>query len=121
MSTRFVRAIQATTLVGLLGLGVAAAQEKPPIKIGEINGYSGALAAFTEGYRKGLDLAIEQANAKGGVLGRKIEMLYRDDNFSPADSVRMANELVLNQGVGPACRHLSLRKWARGCEFCGAK
>ncbi|NTJ11572.1 ABC transporter substrate-binding protein [Rhizobium lusitanum] len=77
----------------------ASAQDAKPIRIGEVNSYSGALAAFTAGYRKGFDLAIEKVNAGGGVLGRPLEVLYRDDNFSPADAVRVANELVTNQGV----------------------
>lgn len=77
----------------------ATAQDVKPIRIGEVNSYSGALAAFTAGYRKGFDLAVENVNADGGVLGRPLEVIYRDDNLSPADAVRVANELVSNQGV----------------------
>lgn len=93
----------ATAVAGLLCAtvlsGAAVAQEKPPIRIGEINSYTGPAAAFTHSYRDGLNMAVEEINAAGGVLGRKLEILFRDDNFSPADAVRLANELVLNQKV----------------------
>lgn len=88
-----------TALVGVIGAGEAAAQSSQPIKIGEINSYTGPIAAFTQVYRKGMDLAVEQVNASGGVLGRKLEVIHRDDNFSPADATTMANELVLNEKV----------------------
>ena len=91
--------IVATALVGALLAGPVAAQDKPPIRIGEINSYTGPAAAFTHSYRDGLNMAVEEINASGGVLGRKLEILFRDDNFSPADAVRLANELVLNQKV----------------------
>jgi branched-chain amino acid transport system substrate-binding protein len=77
----------------------ACGQSNLPIKIGEINSYTGPVAAFTQVYRRGLDLAIEQINAQGGVIERKFEVVYRDDNFSPADALRMADELVLREKV----------------------
>ncbi len=88
------------SLVVLAGLGSAgvpaAAQET--IKIGEINSYSG-LPAFTEPYRKGWQLALEEINAAGGVNGRKLEVISKDDGGKPADAVTAANELVSKDGV----------------------
>jgi branched-chain amino acid transport system substrate-binding protein len=89
----------ATALAGALFVAPARAQDKPPIRIGEINSYTGPAAAFTTSYRDGITMAVDEINASGGVLGRKLEILFRDDNFSPADAVRLANELVLNQKV----------------------
>jgi len=89
----------AVLLGGLFAGGSALAQGAPPIRIGEINSYTGPVAVFTHPYRNGLHMALDEINAKGGVLGRKLELLHRDDNFSPADAVRLANELVLNQKV----------------------
>jgi len=83
-------------IVGALLALPALAQE--PIKIGEINSYSG-MAAFTIPYRNGWTLALEQANAGGGVLGRKIEIVARDDNAKPEDAVRLAAELIANEKV----------------------
>jgi branched-chain amino acid transport system substrate-binding protein len=68
------------------------------IKIGEINSYK-AQPAFLEPYRKGMELAVDEVNAKGGVNGRKIELITRDDNGNPGDTVRMAEELVSREKV----------------------
>ena len=77
------------------GLGRATAQE---IKVGEINSYSG-LPAFTEPYRKGWQLAVDEINAAGGVLGKKFTVISKDDGGKPADAVTAANELVSSDNV----------------------
>lgn len=74
----------------------AFAQE--PIKIGELNSYKN-FAAFLEPYKKGWELAVEEVNAAGGVLGRKIEIVSRDDNGVPGDAVRVAEELLSREKV----------------------
>jgi branched-chain amino acid transport system substrate-binding protein len=99
MMNRLMKLVAAAALASSALMPAAQAQDKQPIKIGEVNSYTGPLAAFTVTYREGLNLLIKQANANGGVLGRPLEIVYRDDNFSPADAVKMANELVLNQKV----------------------
>ena len=68
------------------------------IKIGEVNSYSG-LPAFTEPYRKGWQLALEEINAAGGVNGRKLVVVSKDDGGKPADAVTAANELVSSEKV----------------------
>src|SRR3954453_10456186 len=68
------------------------------IKIGEINSYS-LLPAFTEPYRKGWQLAVEQINAAGGVNGKKLVVVSRDDGGKPADAQTAANELVSSENV----------------------
>src|SRR5262245_37846876 len=77
-------------------VAVAVAQE--PIKIGDINSYK-AMAANMVPYRRGAELALEEINAAGGVLGRKLVMLQRDDNANPGDAVRAADELRLGERV----------------------
>ena len=69
-----------------------------PIRIGELNSYK-AQPAFLEPYRKGWTLALEEANAAGGVLGHPLEVVSRDDNGTPGDAVRVAEELVSREGV----------------------
>ncbi|MDX1606688.1 MAG: ABC transporter substrate-binding protein, partial [Candidatus Competibacterales bacterium] len=69
-----------------------------PIRIGELNSYTG-LPAFTLPYRNGWQLAVEQINAEGGVLGRPLEVISRDDGGKPGDAVRIAQELVTREGV----------------------
>jgi branched-chain amino acid transport system substrate-binding protein len=63
------------------------------IRIGEINSYT-AQPAFLRPYRNGWELAIEQVNAAGGVLGRKLETVFRDDGGKPEDAVRLAGDLL---------------------------
>ena len=69
-----------------------------PIKIGEINSYT-RLPAFTQPYRNGWELAVEEINAGGGVLGRPLEVIARDDDGKPGDAVRIAEELVSKEKV----------------------
>ncbi|AOO82706.1 ABC transporter substrate-binding protein [Bosea vaviloviae] len=69
------------------------AQGAGPIKVGEINSYT-AQPAFLKPYRQGWELALEQINAAGGALGRKIETIFRDDGGKPEDAVRHAGDLI---------------------------
>jgi len=77
--------------------GPAAAQV---IKLGEINTYSGIAAPFTGPYRQGVELAVDELNARGGLLGgRKVEIVFRDDKGQPAEAVKHAQELVESEKV----------------------
>lgn len=69
-----------------------------PIKIGEINSYA-QLPAFTLPYRNGWQLAVAEINAAGGVLGRTIEVISRDDDGNRSNAVRIAEEMVTRDGV----------------------
>src|SRR3981189_3651177 len=68
------------------------------IKIGEINSYS-LLPAFTDPYRKGWQLAVEEVNAAGGINGKKLVVVSKDDGGKPADAQTAANELVSSENV----------------------
>jgi branched-chain amino acid transport system substrate-binding protein len=82
-----------------LALGSPAVQAQPaPIKIGELNSYA-RQAAFTVPYRDGWQLALDEINAKGGVLGRKLEIVSREDGATTGDATRVADELVSREGV----------------------
>jgi len=67
-------------------------------KIGEVNSYK-AQPAFLEPYKKGMELAVEEINSAGGVNGRRVELITRDDNANPGDAVRAAEELLSREGV----------------------
>src|SRR3712207_8109251 len=85
--------------LGGLALGSPAQAQQPPIKLGELNSYA-RWAAFTVPYRNGWQLALDEINAKGGVLGgRKIEIVSRDDGSTTGDATRVAEELVTREGV----------------------
>ena len=84
---------------GVLLAGIAnAALAQSEIKIGEINSYS-LLPAFTEPYRKGWQLAVKEINAAGGVNGKKLVVVSKDDGGKPADAQTAANELVSSENV----------------------
>src|SRR5262245_14373586 len=68
------------------------------IKIGEMNSYK-SQPAFLDPYKKGWEFAIEEINAKGGVLGKKLEVVSRDDGANPGDAVRVADELITRESV----------------------
>jgi branched-chain amino acid transport system substrate-binding protein len=97
MTTRFhlLRLAAASAAVVYLG---SSAFAQDTIKIGELNSYK-SQAAFLDPYKKGWELAIEEINAKGGVLGKKLEVISRDDGSNPGDAVRVAEELVTREGV----------------------
>jgi branched-chain amino acid transport system substrate-binding protein len=69
------------------------------IKIGIIDAYTGGAAPMCIDNLNGFKMAIEEVNAKGGVLGRKIEYVTRDDKFKPDVSLAMAKELVMKEKV----------------------
>jgi branched-chain amino acid transport system substrate-binding protein len=98
MKRLIARSAIAALALGLSAVAAAAQSASGPIKIGDINSYS-AQALVTEPYRKGAQLAIEEVNAAGGVLGRKLEIVFRDDAMKPGDAIKQAEELVTNENV----------------------
>ena len=89
-----VRGVFAIATAGLCASAIA----DETFKIGEVNSYK-TYPAFLEPYKKGMELAVEQINAAGGVSGRKIEVISRDDNANPGEAVRAAAELVSREKV----------------------
>src|SRR5436190_21113737 len=69
------------------------------IKIGLVTALSGQSARAGEAITRGLQVAIDEINASGGVLGRKLELLRRDDEATPAKGVIAARELVHKEKV----------------------
>ncbi len=88
---------RAMALAALAWVAVPA-QAQNTIKIGEINSYK-AQPAFLEPYKKGMELAIDEINASGGVMGKKFELVTRDDNANPGDAVRVAEELMSREKI----------------------
>lgn len=82
----------------LLTLAAMPAWAQGVIKIGEINSYK-AQPAFLEPYKKGMELAVEQVNAAGGIAGKKLQLIVRDDNATPGDAVRAAEELYTREKI----------------------
>ena len=83
-----------------LSLAAAApAWAQQTIKIGLVTALSGQSARAGEAITRGLQVAIDEINAKGGVLGRKLELLRRDDESIPAKGVIAARELYFKEKV----------------------
>jgi branched-chain amino acid transport system substrate-binding protein len=87
-------------LLKLVPLGAAAlmsfasvSAQAQAIRIGELNSYK-AFPAFLDPYKKGWQLALDEINASGGVIGRKLEVISREDGGTTGDSVRVAEELL---------------------------
>ncbi len=70
-----------------------------PIKVGLVAALSGQSAKSGEAITRGLGVAIDEINAAGGVLGRKIELVRRDDESNPAKGILAARELVQKEKV----------------------
>jgi len=86
--------------VGLGAASAALAQSKEPVNIGLSAAVSGGSAASGEAIKRGLQIAIDEINAKGGVLGgRKLELVVRDDEGNPQKGVTIARELVEREKV----------------------
>lgn len=85
-------------LSGLAPVALAQGKSAGPIRLGEINSYT-TIPQFTLPYRQGWQLAVEEINAAGGLLGRKVEVISRDDNGKPEDAIRLATELVSKENV----------------------
>ena len=85
-------------VLSALALAAALPAAAQTIKLGELNSYK-VFPAFLEPYKRGMELALDEVNAAGGVLGRKLEIVIRDDNGTPGDAVRVAEELVSREKV----------------------
>jgi branched-chain amino acid transport system substrate-binding protein len=79
--------------IAVLAPLMAAAQG--PIKIGFPIPLSGPTAVYGEPVLKGAELAVSEINTKGGVLGRKLEILSRDSKANADEAVRLARELII--------------------------
>ena len=66
-------------------------------------------------------MAVEEINAAGGVLGKKLEIVSRDDGANPGDAVRAADELVTGEGVNILCGTFLSNVGLAVTEFAGKK
>ena len=104
MSLKGVIATMCGALAATVAAGVASAQE--PIKVGVILPISGGAAYVGQGIGDGVRLAVKEINDAGGIKGRKLEILLRDEQLKPDVALAAAKELISKEGVklfiGPA-------------------
>ncbi len=93
----FLRGLLGSLALSSLFLGTVA-YSSDPIIVGEINHYK-RMAAFAGPYKQGIELGLEEINAAGGVDGRPLEFIFRDDQGKPGEAVKIAEELMTREGA----------------------
>ena len=88
----------AVATVAVLSALVNFANAQDVIKIGDVNSYK-SQPQHLEHYKKGIELALDEINKAGGVNGKKLVVITRDDNGNPGDAVRAAEELISGEKV----------------------
>jgi branched-chain amino acid transport system substrate-binding protein len=99
MNRREFLATSAAAATTLAFPAIVRAQSKDPIRIGCPLPLTGPFAALAADMQRGAVLAVDELNAKGGVLGRKVEVLFRDDQLKPAIGAQRTKELIENERV----------------------
>jgi branched-chain amino acid transport system substrate-binding protein len=92
-----------------------------PIKIGIVDTYTGPATTYTYDVRDAFKLAIDEINAKGGVVGRKIEFTTRDDKFKVDLALSTAKELIMNEKVDILVGTVNSAGALAVSEFCKAE
>jgi branched-chain amino acid transport system substrate-binding protein len=90
--------IISTVALAAVGASSLSAVAADTIKIGEINHYK-RMAAFAGPYKNGIELALAEINSAGGVLGKPLEFIYRDDQGKPGEAIKIAEELMTRGGA----------------------
>jgi branched-chain amino acid transport system substrate-binding protein len=94
------RKVFAVAVLAALAWAVApAAETQPPIRIGASLAQTGVYAAFGQNQLRGYQLCVKHTNEKGGVLGRKLELVRYDDGSDPATAVRLYEKLITQDKV----------------------
>jgi len=99
MMKRFFSTAIWTTIFLLVVGGIEPAQAEKVIKVGIVDCYSGPPSTYTNDVRDAFKLATDKINAKGGVMGRKIEFVTRDSKFKVDLGLAAAKELILRENV----------------------
>ena len=94
------KAFIAGVMLVVLSIGlVSAAEAQPPIRIGVSFTQTGSLAAFGQNVDRGFQLCVKHANDKGGVLGRRIELLVEDDQSKAPTGAAIYEQLITQDKV----------------------
>ena len=81
-------------LIGTVSLLTSLATAQETYKVGAAFALSGSIAVYGEGFKKVVDLAVDEINAVGGIKGKKIEIVYEDNKSTPKDCVTAVRKLI---------------------------
>jgi branched-chain amino acid transport system substrate-binding protein len=108
-------------MVGATLTGYATAADT--IRLGFVADISGIGATWYKSQKNGIDLFIEETNAGGGVLGKKLELAVRDSQLEPDIGATMARELILSEKsdflIGPTSKGRGRSPGREGVAPCG--
>ncbi|SDS37357.1 substrate-binding protein [Bradyrhizobium canariense] len=101
MELRSIKRMTFALLVCCAGLGATtgAGVGAEPIRIGAVLPFSGGVELYGQQAKLGLDLAVKDINAAGGILGRPVEVIYADDKTRPESAAAAMHALIENDGV----------------------
>jgi urea transport system substrate-binding protein len=92
--------VSLTSLVCCAWMALAtSAKAVEPIKIGAVLPFSGGVEIYGRQAKLGIDLAVKEINAGGGILGRPVEVIYEDDKTDPAAALEATHKLIERDGV----------------------
>src|SRR5262249_32896022 len=96
-------AMNRRTVLYALGVGLLTvplvAEAQPPIRIGASSSQTGAYAALGQNQLRGYQLCVKDTNNKGGVLGRRLELVHYDNGSDPATAVRLYEKFLTQDKV----------------------
>ena len=100
MELRSIRRITFALLALCAGLGLSTgADAAEPIRVGAVLPFSGGVELYGQQAKLGLDLAVKDINAAGGILGRPVEVIYADDKTRPESAVAATHALIESDRV----------------------
>ena len=88
-----IKTLKPAAVAVALAFAAAASAQNTPIRIGVVTPLSGTYAGIGQQVKWGLDLAAKEINDAGGVMGRKIELIYEDEEANPAVATQKAEKL----------------------------
>ncbi|MEW5866656.1 MAG: branched-chain amino acid ABC transporter substrate-binding protein [Bacillota bacterium] len=97
--TNVASALILTVLVTCVGMGVTFGKELPPVRIGAAGPFTGDLSKIGLDSLNAIQMAVDEANAEGGVNGRKVEVVVADDAADPSKAILVAEKLAMDKNV----------------------
>lgn len=113
-----VRTLRTTALAIAYTAAVVSTWAQATIKVGEYASLTGKEAAFGESSHRGTVLAIEEANAAGGVLGRKIELISEDNQTKTGESATIVKKLITRDKVVAVLGEVASSRSLEGALMC---